>query len=69
MQNLAPLNRKATSKPPPSSYDAYETHQRRIAAHRVSCAPTIHSTASVAAEMREVKDKEQVDVMETFFLS
>lgn len=54
---------------PPSSYDAYEAHQRRIANNRSSCAPTLHSTASIAAELREIKDKEESDRAETFFLS
>jgi hypothetical protein len=40
-----------------------------LAANRASCAPTLHSAASIAADIREIKDKEQVDMAETFFLS
>jgi hypothetical protein len=40
-----------------------------MANHRRSCAPTLHSTASVSAEIRQIKDKEQQDVADTFFLS
>jgi len=56
-------------KPPPTSFDSYSAHQQRLAKNRVSCAPTLHSTASIAAETREILDKEQIDVMETFFMS
>ncbi|KAK4685296.1 hypothetical protein P7C73_g4852, partial [Tremellales sp. Uapishka_1] len=65
------LTRKSTTTKgaPPSSFDAYDAHQKRLAHNRVSCAPTLHSTASVVAEMRGMKDKEQEEMMETFFLS
>ncbi|ORY25192.1 hypothetical protein BCR39DRAFT_590304 [Naematelia encephala] len=55
--------------PPPTSHEAYEAQQRRAAANRRSCAPTMHSAASVMRELTEIKDKSEADVAETFFLS
>lgn len=60
---------KRVSRAPPSSYDAYQQHQQRLANNRRSCAPTLHSTGSVSAEIRQIKDKDQQDMADTFFLS
>ena len=72
LQTLNPTVTRRTSQKPaaaaPSSYDSYLAHQRRIAQNRVSCAPTIHSNASIAAETREIADREQVEIAEAFFM-
>lgn len=67
----ASLSRKLSTKPkePPTSYDAYEAKQRELATRRRSCNPTVHDNASLQAEISEVRDKEEVRVAETFFLS
>lgn len=68
------LNQKTTTRSPPpvrappTSYDAYLAHQKRIANNRVSCAPTLHSNATIAAGLREIKDQEGRDMAETFFM-
>lgn len=65
-----PLRKASRSAgPPPSSYDAYEAQQRRLAAHRRSCEPTMHTRATLAAETRGVMDKEQEEMMDRFFCS
>ncbi|WVR03357.1 hypothetical protein IAU60_000348 [Kwoniella sp. DSM 27419] len=66
--------RQSTVRPPPTSHDAYMAQQSRIARNRQSCAPTLHSTASIAAaargQMSSLKmSKEDEEVAETFFLS
>lgn len=66
---LSGTSSKKVSQAPPTSYDNYLAHQQRMANHRRSCAPTLHSTASVSAEIRQIKDKEQQDMADTFFLS
>ena len=65
------LPRRTSYKPaaPPSSYDPNAAQQRGLAANRRSCAPTMHSAASVAAELREIRNKEEADTAESFFLS
>ncbi|WWD22350.1 hypothetical protein CI109_106841 [Kwoniella shandongensis] len=72
------MSRRQTQKasppkraPPPTSHDAYIARQQRIAANRTSCAPTLHSTASVAASARGMAhlSKEDEEMAETFFLS
>ncbi|WOO80157.1 uncharacterized protein LOC62_03G003671 [Vanrija pseudolonga] len=67
----ASLSRKLSTKPkePPTSYDAYEAKQRELATRRRSCNPMVHDNASLQAEISEVRDKEEVRVAETFFLS
>ncbi|KAK8845404.1 hypothetical protein IAR55_006117 [Kwoniella newhampshirensis] len=57
--------------PPPTSHEAYAARQQRIASNRTSCAPTLHSTASVAASARGMAhmSKEDEEMAETFFLS
>lgn len=57
------------AKEPPTSHDAYMQKQAEMLARRQSCKPMIHSRASIAAELTEVRDKECSDVMETFFMS
>jgi cytochrome c-type biogenesis protein CcmH/NrfF len=42
--------------------------QQRLAAHRTSCQPTLHSNASIAAQMRGMKTDEQ-ETAETFFMT
>ena len=63
------LNKRTSRAPPPTSYDNYVAHQRRMAQNRVSCAPTIHSRASLAAEAREIMDKDEQEMAETFFMA
>ncbi|KAL1412044.1 hypothetical protein Q8F55_003041 [Vanrija albida] len=67
----ASLSRKLSTRPkePPTSYDAYEAKQREIATRRRSCNATVHDNASLQAKISEVRDKEEVRVAETFFLS
>lgn len=60
--------REPVYKEPPTSYDAYVAHQTRIANNRISCQPTIHTTATLDAELREIKDKDQAHLVETFFM-
>jgi hypothetical protein len=40
-----------------------------MANNRQSCAPTLHSQASVAAEAREIRDRDESDMAEVFFCS
>lgn len=61
--------RPAAPKQPPTSHDACVEKQRQLANRRQSCRPTLHSNASIAAEMREVRNKDDVHTMETFFMS
>ena len=63
------LNGRKVQKPPPTSNDAYLARQRQIAANRVSHVSKIHTTASVAAGTREIRDKDVGELTETFFLS
>lgn len=66
------LSRRISTKPPrepPTSHDAYQQKQAELLARRQSCRPVIHSRASIAAELTEVRDKEANKVMETFFMS
>ena len=65
------LVRRASQRPkePPTSHDAYMARQAELANRRQSCKPMIHSQASIAAELTEVRDKEEGRVMETFFMS
>ena len=53
---------------PPSSYDAYALHQKRIANNRVSCAPILASNATIAAGLSKIEDDEGRDMAETFFM-
>ncbi|RXK39126.1 hypothetical protein M231_03631 [Tremella mesenterica] len=69
MMDLQGTLGRRTSKAPPTSYDAYLAHQQRMAQTRMSCAPTFHSRASVAAEALEIQDKEAAEMADTFFLS
>ena len=63
------MSRKTSQKVPPTSYDSYAAQQSRLAANRVSRAPKIYSTASVAKEMREIMNEQQVEMAETFYFS
>ncbi|UOH83879.1 hypothetical protein LQV05_006617 [Cryptococcus neoformans] len=71
MTNLSEtLNRRSSSsKSPPTSYDAYMTHQRRIAGLRQACAPTVYRTAAQAVRGAINDLEEEDELAETFFLS
>ncbi|WVW81707.1 hypothetical protein I302_103702 [Kwoniella bestiolae CBS 10118] len=66
--------KRQSAFPPPTSHDAYQAQQARIAKNRQSCAPTLHSSASIAAaargQMTHMKlSKDEQDMAETFFMS
>jgi hypothetical protein len=65
------ISRRLSQKPkePPTSHDAYLQKQAQMLNRRTSCKPVIHSRASIAAELTEVRDKDASHVMETFFMS
>jgi hypothetical protein len=65
------LGRRLSHRPvePPTSHDAYLQKQAELARRRASCKPMIHSRASIAAELTEVRDTQAKNVMETFFMS
>ncbi|KAK1926201.1 hypothetical protein DB88DRAFT_481048 [Papiliotrema laurentii] len=67
--NKKTLSKRTSTREPPTSYDAYLAHQKRMANNRQSCAPTLHSQASVAAEAREIRDRDESDMAEVFFCS
>ncbi|WRT63633.1 uncharacterized protein IL334_000556 [Kwoniella shivajii] len=67
-------SKRQSARPPPTSHDAYRMQQERLARNRQSCAPTLHSSASIAAaargQMSGMKmSKDEEDMAETFFLS
>ncbi|WWC58037.1 uncharacterized protein I303_100572 [Kwoniella dejecticola CBS 10117] len=69
-----PVAKRQSAMPPPTSHDAYQAQQARIAKNRQSCAPTLHSSASIAAaargQMNHMKlSKDEQDMAETFFMS
>ncbi|WWC66913.1 uncharacterized protein I206_100820 [Kwoniella pini CBS 10737] len=69
-----PVAKRQSAMPPPTSYDAYQAQQARIARNRQSCAPTLHSSASIAAAARGQMNnmnlsKDEQDMAETFFMS
>ncbi|ALO69607.1 hypothetical protein CNK01935 [Cryptococcus deneoformans JEC21] len=71
MRNLSEaLNRRSSFKPPPTSYDAYMTHQRRMADRRQGCAPTVYRTGAQAV-LEAINNLEEEDEMmaEKFFMS
>lgn len=67
---LRSLTRKMSKpKQPPTSYDAYHEKQVQLLTRRKSCKPTLHSEASIAAEINEVSDKEDARLMEACFMA
>ncbi|KAL7418892.1 hypothetical protein Q5752_006576 [Cryptotrichosporon argae] len=73
-KSLAPFEGAFGRKPPPPPsvahpVESYVSRQKRLQMNRTSCAPTLHSQASVVAELREIKDREEQEALETFFLS
>ncbi|WWC97144.1 hypothetical protein V866_004023 [Kwoniella sp. B9012] len=73
-KSKAPASKRQSAFPPPTSHDAYQAQQARIAKNRQSCAPTLHSSASIAAaargQMTHMKlSKDEQDMAETFFMS
>jgi hypothetical protein len=68
---LRSLTRKMSkkTKQPPTSYDAYAEKQVQLLTRRKSCKPTMHSDASLAAEINSMTDKEDARVMEAVFMA
>lgn len=67
---LRSLTRKMSKpKQPPTSYDAYAEKQVQLLTRRKSCKPTLHSEASIAAEIHGVADKEDARLMEACFMA
>ncbi|WWC85731.1 uncharacterized protein L201_000597 [Kwoniella dendrophila CBS 6074] len=64
-----PSSKRQSAVPPPTSHDAYKAQQARIAKNRQSCAPTLHSQASIAATASRQLTKDEQDMAETFFMS
>ena len=45
-----------------------QQHYTRRQNHRVSCQPTLHSNASIAAQVRGMKDDNEKEAAETMFM-
>ncbi|ORX34628.1 hypothetical protein BD324DRAFT_123412 [Kockovaella imperatae] len=60
-------SRRTSKAEPPTSYDSYIAHQKRIASNRQSCQPTLHTASTLAEGIRHMKKEEQ-DAAETFFM-
>ncbi|KAL0243933.1 hypothetical protein I308_105196 [Cryptococcus tetragattii IND107] len=69
MANLSEsLTRRSSSKPPPTSYDAYITRQRQIADYRQGCSPTVYRTGAQAILEAKNGLEEEDEMAEIFFL-
>lgn len=67
-QTLKP-EQKRVSKSPPSSFDAYQAHQQRLSQNRKSCSPTTHTAGTIFRDIQEIRDKEEREMAESFFMS
>ena len=50
------------------TYALQQQQYQRRQNHRVSCQPTLHSNASIAAQVRGIKDDKEKEAAETMFM-
>ena len=62
------FNQEPYRQPRALNRSGTQMQQQRRQNHRVSCQPTLHSNASIAAQVRGIKDDKEKEAAETMFM-